>query len=80
MAHSGAWRVGDVLAYDAMRDGAAELVGALLSEPDRRDDTVSAAVAVRDVSLEVDGHDRQAVDAATLQFRGRMDEVADHHG
>lgn len=80
MAHSGAWRVGDVLAYDAMRDAAAELVGVLLSEPDPGDDVLSAAVAVRRVSLDVDGHDRQAVDAATLQFRGRLDELADHHG
>lgn len=80
MADSAAWRVGDIAAYDAMRDDAATLVALLLEAPR---DTLSAALLdqaaeVQRMSIDVDGQRRQAVDDAAAQLRERINELGSH--
>jgi hypothetical protein len=71
-----AWRAGDVVAYDEMREAANAVIAALLrlgrSDEIDREQALTDAAEVRAYALSVDGYDRDAVDAARADLDARL--------
>ena len=71
-----AWRVNDVVAYDAMRESATTLTAMLLGathSSSANPDTVQAEIAqLRQGVLAVDAFDRAAVAALSARISGRI--------
>ncbi len=77
LAGISAWRVNDVVAYEAMRESATMLSALLLR---RSADASSADIEVRelrDAVVGVDGYDRTAVSALAAHIRGRIAELTE---
>lgn len=68
-----AWRVNDVVAYDAMRGSATTLTALLLGATHREQDVTRADIArLRGDVLAVDAYDRAAVAALAVRIDSRI--------
>lgn len=78
-ASRSAWRANDVVAYDGLRAACNTAVALLirLSNEDaiRRIEALSEAATIRRQTLEVDGFDRAATDAARASLDARIAEL-----
>lgn len=68
IAERSAWRANDVVAYDALRDAVGTVIATLFRLADdgvlEPAEAVREATDIRRVFLDVDAHDRSAIDAA----------------
>lgn len=72
-----AWRVNDVVAYDAMRGSATTLTALLLRATHRQPYQTRADVAqLRGDVLAVDAYDRDAVTALAARINGRIADLS----
>ena len=74
MSKISAWRMGDVAAYDAMRDTADAVVSLLLSRPSS---TVAEVAAVRAGALAVDPYAREDIEAFQAALDRHLQNFAD---
>lgn len=80
MAGTSAWRVNDVVAYEAMREAATRLAALLLASTRHGVETSERSGAelaqLRHDVLMVDGYDRAAVAALARRIDARIGELA----
>lgn len=80
MAVTSAWRVNDVVAYDAMRESATQLTAQLLKSADHDSTGPEEAQAemalLRQGVLGVDGYNRAAVVALARRIDGRISDLS----
>jgi hypothetical protein len=76
LAHSSAWRVGDAVAFETMRESSAKLIARLMEDAHGEDDDALAArnelFEIRADAVGVDGFDRKAVEALAARFGDRL--------